>query len=116
MSNQVNIQEPQQRRAMPVAGIRAITGFSSICLFLAIAGFIGSGIVLQNAHGAQALLVGSLIGIGSSTLIALLCAASVGITTLLPREIRSNEAVERALQSFLRDTRPISFCPLLCPG
>ena len=78
MTNQTNIQEPQQRRAVPVAGIRAIV-FSSICFFLAIAGFLGSGIVLQNANGAQALLVGSLIGLGSSTLIALLCAVSVGI-------------------------------------
>jgi len=79
MINQGNIQEPQQRRAVPVAGIRTIIGFSSICFFLAMASFLGSGIVLQNANGAQALLVGSLIGLGSSTLIALLCAASVSI-------------------------------------
>jgi hypothetical protein len=79
MINQENIQEPHQRRALPAAGIRAIGILSSICFFLAIAGFLGSGIVLQNANGAQALLVGSLIGLGSSTLIALLCAASVGI-------------------------------------
>ncbi len=81
MIDQVNIQEPQQRRAVPVAvaGIRAIGVFSSICLFLAIAGFGESGIVLQNANGVQALRVVGFIGLGSSTLIVLLCAASVGI-------------------------------------
>jgi hypothetical protein len=79
MINQVDIQEPQQRRAVPVAGIRAIGVLSSICFFLAVAGFGESGIVLQNANGAQALLVVGFIGLGSSTLIALLCAASVSI-------------------------------------
>ena len=79
MGNQVNIHESQQGGAVTVAGIRAIAVLSSICFFLAIAGFTASGIVLQNANGAQALLVGSLIGLGSATLIALLCAASVGI-------------------------------------
>jgi hypothetical protein len=81
MINKINIQEPEQRRAMRAPDIRAIL-FSSICFFLAIAGVIASGVVLQHANGPQALQVGGVIGLFSSTLIALVCAASVAITVV----------------------------------
>jgi len=81
MINQESIQEPQQRKTEPITSFRAML-FSSLCFFLAIAGMIGSGMVLQHATGGQALLVGGLIGLGSSTLIALACAASVFVTLI----------------------------------
>lgn len=69
----------------------AIIILSSIGFLLTVAGIVASAIVLQYAHGQQALLAGGLIGVFSSIGALLMCVAIfvVAVVALArPRAIR----------------------------
>ena len=66
--------ETERRGAGTLLGIVAIL-LSSIGFFLAVAGIVGSAIVLQFANGQQTLIVGGAIGLVSSILVLLIFVA-----------------------------------------
>ena len=70
-------------------GIFAII-LSSIGFFLAVAGIVGSSIVLEYANGQQAVLVGGVMGLVSSILVVLVCVGifSIAVITLALRSKR----------------------------
>ncbi|TMD67399.1 MAG: hypothetical protein E6I91_07100 [Chloroflexi bacterium] len=70
-------------------GIFAII-LSSIGFFLAVAGIVGSSIVLEYANGQQAVLVGGVMGLVSSILVVLVCVGifSIAVVTLALRSKR----------------------------
>jgi hypothetical protein len=66
--------ETRQRGAGTLLGIVAIL-LSSIGFFLAVAGIVGSAIVLKFANGQQALIAGGAIGLVASILVLLIFVA-----------------------------------------
>ena len=82
---------PQEERWLngTAFGIFAII-LSSIGFFLAVAGIVGSSIVLEYANGQQAVLVGGVMGLVSSILVVLVCVGifSIAVVTLALRSKR----------------------------
>ena len=66
--------ESRQRGIRTILGVVAIL-LSSIGFFLALAGIVGSAVVLKFANGQQALLAGGAIGLVSSILVLLIFVA-----------------------------------------
>jgi len=80
---------PQEARGMQGTALvlLAMIILSSVGFFLAVAGIVGSAIVLRYANGQQAVLAGGGIGLASSIIVLLVCVAIfvIGVVALAIR-------------------------------
>ena len=70
----------------------AVIILSSVGFFLAVAGIVGSAIVLKFANGQQGVLAGGGIGLASSIIVLLICVA-IFVTAVVALAIRTSRRI-----------------------